>query len=530
MTDVPEITVVIPVYNTAKYLKACLDSVLSQSLSDFEIVAVNDASTDDSPRILSEYASKDARVRIVDHVCNKGLLSVRLSGIRAARGKYLLFLDSDDVFRPGFLNRLWTAAEKHQADIVHFPMEVRDRDHTLPPRLVRLAAKRSRPYRGEMHGREVFRKYFIENACSWSAVQKMYRTDLCRKAAEFIPDQFCLTGEDFCFYTVCAFLAEHYVPLRFAGYVYYLDSGISSSRTTTLERFLHRQSPVPALVMVRDFLRRQGAWEEYVAAFMRQVPRIFTDPCMSWMRYLPAADRTAAFNALVRQLGTEEIFTAFRAFFDGRDEHFLDLLTGEDSKPVPAPGKMNRIGRGLPVRDSRISLKRWREWGQLIEENHYDAVILEPDENFERLFWDNLAVRSFGAAAICRCEKYCLNMLDCKDLRRWLQEDRVLRQASAVLTADEASAEWLRRRGCYAGTTPDTIRPPEKDPRLSALMSALEQSELTAARYRIDPSPDGETFVPFFRKLDRLFRKLPDGFRRKTFGMVSRLYRRIRGY
>ena len=196
---IPAISVIIPVYNTAKYLKACLDSVLSQSFPDFEIVAVNDASTDDSPAVLADFAAKDARVRIVDHESNKGLLAARVSGIRAAQGKYLLFLDSDDVFLPGFLVRLWAAAEKNQADIVHFPLTVRDRDHTLSPRLIRLAARRSRPYPGRLNGSEVFRKFFADGAYGWSAAQKMYRTDLCRHAVQFIPDRFCLMGEDFCF-------------------------------------------------------------------------------------------------------------------------------------------------------------------------------------------------------------------------------------------------------------------------------------------------------------------------------------------
>ena len=108
----PQITVIVPVYNTARYLPDCLDSILSQSMKDFEILAVNDASTDNSPDILAEYAAKDSRVRIVNHETNKGLLAGRLSGIRAARGKYIMFLDSDDCFIPGVLKNVLKTAEK----------------------------------------------------------------------------------------------------------------------------------------------------------------------------------------------------------------------------------------------------------------------------------------------------------------------------------------------------------------------------------------------------------------------------------
>ena len=310
----PKISVLIPVYNTAKYLPACLDSVLSQSLPDFEIVAVNDASTDDSPRILTEYAAKDPRIRIIDHKTNRGLLAVRLSGVHAAAGKYLLFLDSDDCFLPRFLEKLWNLAEKTQADIVHFPLTVRDREHSLSSKLLRLAEKKSRPCPGELHGEEVFRKFMVEDAYGWSAVQKLYRTEICRRAAEFIPDSFCLMGEDFCFYTVCAFFAKHYVPMKKSGYVYFLDSGISSGQKTALDKFMSRQCPFQALRNVKDFLLKQNVWEEYREAFERQEQKPLGEYVLRWMRHLNGADRTRAFNAMFREYDACPLFRAFRSF------------------------------------------------------------------------------------------------------------------------------------------------------------------------------------------------------------------------
>ena len=223
------ISILIPVYNTAQYLPACLDSVLSQSMPDFEIVAVDDASTDDSPRILAEYAARDPRIRIVTHERNKGLLSVRVTGIRAARGKYIMFLDSDDCFLPGILKQVWDTAETNHADIVNFSMELRLRSGRGKGRFLKYA----RPYRHALLGAEVFHKYFAEDACSWMLCYKLYLTELCRKTAEFIPDQFCLMAEDVCFYTICAFLAKHYVPLHKPGYIYYRDSGITSVQKTS---------------------------------------------------------------------------------------------------------------------------------------------------------------------------------------------------------------------------------------------------------------------------------------------------------
>ncbi|MBO4646562.1 MAG: glycosyltransferase family 2 protein [Lentisphaeria bacterium] len=526
----PSITVIIPVYNTAKYLKACLDSVLSQSLADFEIVAVNDASTDDSPAILAEYAAKDARVRIVDHERNKGLLAARVSGVRAAAGKYLLFLDSDDIFLPGFLAKLYRTAERRQADVVHFPLTVRDRNHTLSERLIRLAARRSRPYPGRLDGSEVFRKFFVDNAYGWSAAQKMYRSDLCRRAVEFIPDDFCLMGEDFCFYTICAFFAVRYVPLRYPGYVYFLDSGISSGQQTSLEKYLTRQSPFQALRNVKDFLLRQQALDEYRAAFELLEQKLLEEYALRWMRLLPDEARARAFNTIFREYDPLPLFLAFRSFFSDKDERFLEMLTGEDPDPVVFPGSFERIAHQPAIAEKRISAARWREWKKFIENGHYDAVVLEPDEDLDRLFWDLRAIRDAGAAPLCSRTGTYLDTLKRNGLNAWLMEDRVLRQAAAVLVPDADSVEWYRKRNCRAGTSLENLQPPDCSGQTSAEMLALEHSERTSAYYRIDPSPDGETFVPFFRKLDHLFRKLPNGFRKKTFGLLARLYNRIRGY
>lgn len=91
----PAISVVIPVYNSAKYLRECLDSIVSQSFSNWEVVAVDDGSSDESPAILDEYAAKDCRFKII-HKENGGVSAARNDGLAAAIGEYVLFVDSDD--------------------------------------------------------------------------------------------------------------------------------------------------------------------------------------------------------------------------------------------------------------------------------------------------------------------------------------------------------------------------------------------------------------------------------------------------
>ena len=518
----PAISVIVPVYNTEKYLSACLDSVLSQSMTDFEIIAVNDASTDDSPRILQEYAGRDPRIRIENHEKNKGLLAARLTGIRAARGKYIMFLDSDDCFIPGVLKTVLQTAEKTGADIVHFSREFRLRTGKGKGKLIKF----SRPYHRELRGAEVF-KYFEEDSCNWMLCEKLYQADLCRKAAEFIPDQFCLMAEDVCFYTICIFFAKHYVPLNKPGYTYYIDSGITSAKKNALEKFVNRQSPFQALRTVRNFLQQQGAWEKYHTAFEKHEQEILTEYVHRWMRLLQENGRLPAFNFMFRDYDNAALFRAFRSYFDEKNETVPEMLTGEDPRTVPCPEKLDRPAERIELQEKQVSLERWREWETLIRQNGWDAVILDPDADPERLLWDILAIRSAGAAAICRRREGYLSKLEHCGVKAWLLEDRVLRQASAVLASDDVSVEWYRRRGCRSGTSLENLLSPQRSPETSAFMTALADSEKKTGYYRIDPSEDGETFVPFFRKLDHLFRKLPNSFRKCLFGFLGRSYNRI---
>lgn len=108
-------SIIVPVYNAEKTLKRCVDSLLSQSTADHEIILVNDGSTDSSLNILNEYALKDSRIRIIDKP-NGGVSSARNAGIEAAQGEYIMFVDADD-----FVDKEYVAAmlEAPKSDLVY---------------------------------------------------------------------------------------------------------------------------------------------------------------------------------------------------------------------------------------------------------------------------------------------------------------------------------------------------------------------------------------------------------------------------
>ncbi|MVX56466.1 glycosyltransferase family 2 protein [Parasutterella muris] len=105
------ISVIVPVYNVEKYLGKCLDSILAQTFTDFELICVDDGSTDDCPRILKEYSLKDSRVHVYSKT-NGGISSSRNFGLDKATGQYVFFMDSDDELYPESLELLYTAIKK----------------------------------------------------------------------------------------------------------------------------------------------------------------------------------------------------------------------------------------------------------------------------------------------------------------------------------------------------------------------------------------------------------------------------------
>jgi glycosyltransferase involved in cell wall biosynthesis len=112
-----KISVIIPCYNSEKYLRECLDSVISQTLREIEIICVNDGSEDGSLAILEEYARDDERITVVTRE-NGGAGAARNTGLAIAKGEYLAFLDADDFFERTMLEKMYSKAIECDADIV----------------------------------------------------------------------------------------------------------------------------------------------------------------------------------------------------------------------------------------------------------------------------------------------------------------------------------------------------------------------------------------------------------------------------
>lgn len=114
-----KLSIIVPIYGVAKYLPKCVDSLLAQDISDYEIILVDDGSPDESPEICDQYAGRYSNIKVI-HQENAGLSAARNAGLAIAQGEYIIYVDSDDYLQPNVLGALLTQADSDQLDVLRF--------------------------------------------------------------------------------------------------------------------------------------------------------------------------------------------------------------------------------------------------------------------------------------------------------------------------------------------------------------------------------------------------------------------------
>ena len=184
-----KISVVIPVYGVEAYLPACLDSVLGQSLRDIEVLCVDDASPDRCGQILDEYARKDGRVRVFHLPENRRQGYGRNLGMDNARGRYVYFLDADDMIAPGALEELFALAEKDALQAVFFDSVVIYDNEQLERRYASYPAARRGTYPdAAVSGPELFDLFIRQNEWTCYVQRQLWDLAFLRRNGIRFPD------------------------------------------------------------------------------------------------------------------------------------------------------------------------------------------------------------------------------------------------------------------------------------------------------------------------------------------------------
>lgn len=259
-----KISVVISVYNVEKYLRRCLDSICNQTLREIEIIAVNDASPDHSADILAEYAEKDSRIKVINHEKNSGQGAARNTGMVAAVGEFIAFIDSDDWLEPEMYETMYRKAQEYNADMVVCGVDLAFGERKQPY----LHFKAENCYSGV----DLIPGLLVNMDDDWGNSQtpyvelgewnKIFRRDLItvNKIEHLSTGR--ILGEDFMFILEFLCCSGNVVCIPEVFYNYFRNNNVSMTRNRNPEIIL---SSFDSMVLMRNLLKEKNLFGEHIS-------------------------------------------------------------------------------------------------------------------------------------------------------------------------------------------------------------------------------------------------------------------------
>lgn len=313
----PEVSIIIPAYNAQLYIEECLESIISQSFSDIQIIVVDDGSTDSTPRIVEDFAKKDPRITLLEQK-NQYAGVARNTGMEIAEGEYLLFLDADDIFEPFMVERMLVRAKTQDADIVVCRSEYYDNStkKTWPLeiglRLVDVA--------GTYSGTDLSDKLF--NFCVGWPWDKLFKKEFVFEHGLKFQDT--RTSNDALFV---------YSALSLAKRIAFIDEscvlhrvGNSASLENTREESWDNARR--AIEAIEEFLHRENLYETYERSYLNWVFNFASWNMLTLSE--PAARQLFAWidDDLLKRI--DALGVPYEEFFLDRDDVVIAHLVGDD--------------------------------------------------------------------------------------------------------------------------------------------------------------------------------------------------------
>ncbi len=271
----PKVSIIVPIYNVEDYLSRCLDSLVTQTLKEIEIIAVNDGSTDGSLIILEDYAQKDPRIQVINKP-NGGVSSARNEGIRLAKGKYIGFVDPDDWIDKGMYEEMYTAAMQKDLDIVmctyvrEFGSHSKVKQFDLPDQTwyqndevqLNIMRRLVGPINEEVANPE----YLDAWGTVWS---KIYRSKMIKdKEIKFIDLSIVGTNEDSLFNIHAFYYAKSFIFLN-QPYYHYWRANTASVTSGYKPSLIEQWSKLYSLM--EDFLNEKQVEDDYYKALNNRI-------------------------------------------------------------------------------------------------------------------------------------------------------------------------------------------------------------------------------------------------------------------
>lgn len=277
----PIVSIIIPVYNTSRYLEECLQSVTNQTLKDIEIICIDDHSNDDSIKILDDYSKRDGRIIVKLHDKNCGLLKTRKDGVELASGEYILFLDSDDSLKEDACKELSELMEKTNCDMIQFGTNViphENADRKMTSHYIQYL----KTPRKKLSKESIF-KYQFSGLTNWHLWNKIYKADICKKTYGSVQDRYMIVSDDLYASFFFSYYADKMMSIKKKYYCYNIGRGYTNSNIDKVKQIRTICDNSWLTCDCMDFLKNNGDYQRY-GKYCFRGPLLQLDACLSILK------------------------------------------------------------------------------------------------------------------------------------------------------------------------------------------------------------------------------------------------------
>lgn len=303
--DEVKISVIMPVYNVAPYLRTAIDSVLMQTLKEIELICVDDASTDSSADILREYEGKDSRVHTIYLSKNSGSSAVRKRAVQEAKGQYIMMLDSDDSFEPDACETVWREMKRSPVDILCFATKV-TACGDIPDKDAVALTKQLSPYKGPIEA-DLPIACFKKKLLTQTLWNKAYKTSLCKKAFDYVKDTYRNISDDLYASFIILYFAQNYRGISNSLHRYYLGRGVSGHYSLTKKRFFSFSETYSIYDDLEEFLDSQSAKRGLYSLLDEMRGRTLEDVVYKWRYTVSVKDAPECYQKMIADWGAEKV-------------------------------------------------------------------------------------------------------------------------------------------------------------------------------------------------------------------------------
>ena len=255
-----QLSVIVPVYNTERFLRRCIESILNQNVEKCELILINDGSTDSSGKICDEYAKENQCISVI-HRKNQGVGKARNNGVLASSGKYITFVDSDDYLEVSACEELLKLLTEHPVDVLHFGT-VLHANENVSDDLKNWVTNFLTPYEGELEG-NLIEKCFVDEKFDFNITNKIWRREVCEEAFANVEQIRLVASEDRYIFFLLMYYAKNYYGIIEKYYNYNLGIGVTGGDILSLDQFEKRCSGAEASELVKRFLEKTGSIEKF---------------------------------------------------------------------------------------------------------------------------------------------------------------------------------------------------------------------------------------------------------------------------